>query len=193
MTQRVDFCVGDTMSIHQSIIATNRLYLTEHHTLRVILSGAAQRCNGATVQRRTRKPIIAAESNPEGAPAGGISALEYGIVQSLTSNFPPKWNDTWVVPYNIAIVPHTSNKREAALRKNALPPKPTKNFPQEHPPKTKRTKSSHCIGGCSWGKFGVGQGGLEGRENPSERGLPAPPRSSPPTSRTATAFFRWSP
>ena len=78
-------------------------------------------------------------------------------------------------------VPHTSNKREAALCKNALPPKPTKNFPQEHPPKTKRTKSSHCIGGCSWGKFGVGQGGLEGRENPSERGLPAPPRSFSPS------------
>ena len=68
-------------------------------------------------------------------------------------------------------VPHTSNKREAALCKNALPPKPTKNFPQEHPPKTKRTKSSHCIGGCSWGKFGVGQGGLEvGR--PLRKGSP---------------------
>ena len=34
------------------------------------------------------KPTIAAESNPEGAPAGGISALAYGIVQSLISNIP---------------------------------------------------------------------------------------------------------
>jgi len=123
------------------------------------------------MQGGTRKPIIAAESNPEGAPAGGISALEYGIVQSLTSIFPPKRNDTWVVPYNIAIVPHTSNKREAALCKNALPPKPTKNFPQEHPPKTKRTKSSHCIGGCSWGKFWEGQGGLEGRKPSTKEGF----------------------
>ena len=42
MTQWVNFCVGDTMSIRQSILATNRLYLTERYTLRVILSGAAQ-------------------------------------------------------------------------------------------------------------------------------------------------------
>ena len=35
-------------------------------------------------------------------------------------------------------------------------------------------------GGCRAGKFGEGQGGLEGREDPSERGLPAPPRSSYP-------------
>ena len=42
MTQRIDFCMGDTMLIHQSNIATNRLHLTERHILRVILSGAAQ-------------------------------------------------------------------------------------------------------------------------------------------------------
>ena len=48
------------------------------------------------MQRRALKPIIAAESNPEGAPAGGISALVYGIVQSLISNI--KRNDTRVVP-----------------------------------------------------------------------------------------------
>ena len=34
------------------------------------------------VQRRMLKPIIAAESNPEGAPAGGISALVQGIIPS---------------------------------------------------------------------------------------------------------------
>ena len=44
------------------------------------------------------KPTIAAESNPEGAPAGGISALVYGIVQSLISNIYPKRNDPRVVP-----------------------------------------------------------------------------------------------
>ena len=31
------------------------------------------------MQGRVQEPIIAAESNPEGAPAGGISALVYGI------------------------------------------------------------------------------------------------------------------
>ena len=31
--------------------------------------------SGTTARRRARKPTIAAESNPEGAPAGGISAL----------------------------------------------------------------------------------------------------------------------
>ena len=50
------------------------------------------------------KPIIAAESNPEGAPAGGISALVYGVLQPLTSNILPTRNDTWVVPYNTAFL-----------------------------------------------------------------------------------------
>ena len=46
MTQRVDCCVGGTVLASLSNIATNRLHLTERHTLRVILSGAAQRHNG---------------------------------------------------------------------------------------------------------------------------------------------------
>ena len=46
--------------------------------------------------------MIAAESNPEGAPAGGISALVYGVLQPLTNNILPTRNDTWVVP------PHSS-------------------------------------------------------------------------------------
>ena len=47
-------------------------YCITHATpnLRVILSGAAP-----PVQRQAQKPTIAAQSNPEGAPAGGISAL----------------------------------------------------------------------------------------------------------------------
>ena len=51
------------------------------------------------MQQRTLKPTIAAESNPEGAPAGGISALMYDIVQPLTSNILQKRNDTWVISY----------------------------------------------------------------------------------------------
>ncbi len=80
-------------------------------------------------------------------------------------------------------------RRDSACRSSAIAalcikfhlPNQPKNFPQEHPPKTKRNKSSHCIGGCSWGKFGVGQGGLEGRETPPKgvslrlQGLPLPP------------------
>ena len=46
--------------------------------------------------------MIAAESNPEGAPAGGISALVYGVLQPLTSNILPTRNDTWVVPYKVS-------------------------------------------------------------------------------------------
>ena len=57
----------------------------------------------------------------------------------------------------------------AALCKESTPAQ-AKNFPQEHPPKTKRIKSLPCKGGCSWGKFGVGQGGLEGRETPPKGG-----------------------
>ena len=41
-----------------------------------------------------------------------------------------------------------------------------------------RKISTHHPGGCRAGKFGEGQGGLEGRE-PLSRGLPAPPRSFP--------------
>ena len=45
MTQWADCCVGDTILFRQSNLATNRLYHTKQHTLCVILSGAAQRCN----------------------------------------------------------------------------------------------------------------------------------------------------
>ena len=54
------------------------------------------------MQRRTLNQTIAAESNPEGAPAGGISALVYDVVQPLTSNILQKRNDTWVVPYKVS-------------------------------------------------------------------------------------------
>ena len=38
-------------------------------------------------------------SNPEGAPAGGISALVYGVLQPLTSNIHPTRNAPCVVPF----------------------------------------------------------------------------------------------
>ena len=80
---------------------------------------------------------------------------------------------------------------EAAPCKEFAPPARTKNFPREHPPYTKRIQSSLCMGGCSWGKFGVGQGGLEGRETPPKgvslrlQGLShLTPRKLQPTSGT---------
>ncbi len=51
------------------------------------------------------------------------------------------------------------------------PPARNKNFPQEHPPKAKRKKFSPCKGGCSWGKFSGGQGGLEGRTPSPKEGV----------------------
>ena len=66
--------------------------------------------------------------------------------------------------------------------KNPYLPNRQKNFPQAYPPHTKRNKSLLCMGGCAWGKFSGGQGGLEGR-NPSPKegflrlqGLPPPPQ-----------------
>ena len=80
---------------------------------------------------------------------------------------------------------------EAVLCKALAPPNPTKNFPQEHPQKAKRTKFTQCKGGCSWGKFSGGQGGLEGRKPSTKegflrlQGLPhLTPRKLQPTSGT---------
>ena len=70
-------------------------------------------------------------SNPEGAPAGGISALVYGIVQPSTSNIHPKRNDPRVVPH-----PAHQPCAKPHFQRNFLPPE-IKNFPQEHPPSNK--------------------------------------------------------
>ena len=66
---------------------------------------------------------------------------------------------------------------EAVLCKGLAPPNPTKNFPQEHPQKAKRTKFTQCKGGCSWGKFSEEEGGLEGEGPRLSRGVPLPSRS----------------
>ncbi len=67
---------------YHNVISTD-LYCTIHAKISPLCHSER---SGTTVQRRMLKPIIAAESNPEGAPAGGISALVYGIVQPLISN-----------------------------------------------------------------------------------------------------------
>ena len=152
--------MGDTMSICQSIIATNRLYLTEHHTLRVILSEAAQQCNGERESRqmprsRTPKGRRQAESR-----------------RSCKALYPT--------------APHTPNRRDSRTLPKLCTAPNDKNFPQEHPHHAKRNNSLPCKGGCSWGKFSEGVGGLEGEgrlfqeASLSLQGLP-PPRSFKPS------------
>ena len=77
---------------------------------------------------------------------------------------------------SLALPPHKTGATAARCNK-FLPPQTQKNFPREHPPQTKRTKSSLCMGGCSRGKFSVREGGLEGESPLSERGGSLPPRS----------------
>ena len=80
--------------------------------------------------------------------------------------------------------PPTKQARQPHFQKNHLPPE-TKNFPQEHPYRTKRNNALPCTDGCSWGKFSVREGGLEG-ESPvfqegalSLQGLPSPAYLTP--------------
>ena len=61
---------------------------------------------------------------------------------------------------SLTLPPHKKSATAALCKKTYLPKH--KNFPQEHPHQTKRNKSSLCTGGCSWGKFSVSEGGLEG-------------------------------
>ena len=112
--------------------------------------------------------LLTAKQYHTRVPAGGISALAYGIIHYIQTR------------------PTRKTSAIAAHCKNSRPPKPTKNFPQEHPPKTKRNKSSQCKGGCYWGKFSVREGGLEG-ESPlfqegalSLQGLPPHPNTGYP-------------
>ena len=67
--------MGDTIFIRHSNIATNGLHLTKRLTHCVILSGAAE-----PQKKQMIKSNIAAESNPVGAPAGGISAVRKGMI-----------------------------------------------------------------------------------------------------------------
>ena len=57
--------------------------------------------------------------------------------------------------------PHTKRARSRTLPKLCTAPN-DKNFHQEHPHHAKRNNSLPCKGGCSWGKFSEGVGGLEG-------------------------------
>ena len=64
-------------------------------------------------------------------------------------------------PHIVPRAPAHQSGAIAAPSKKHLPPE-IKNFPQEHPYRTKRNNSLPCTDGCSWGKFSVREGGLEG-------------------------------
>ena len=133
--------------------------------------------SGTDIKKQVIKPKNAAESNPEGAPAGGISALVYSIQR---------------------IASHPQKEREAALCKKSYLPK-HKNFP--HAPATlqKQNKSSlpkwRGHGGSSgwvrevwrvvtdFATQNLVNSGFAALDSPSERGLPAPPRPFPYLSR----------
>ena len=72
--------------------------------------------SGTDIQNQAIKIRTAAESNPAGAPAGGISALTYGFVQSLISNIQQKRNDPCVVPpySNVTFLPLLPGSGESA-------------------------------------------------------------------------------
>ena len=53
--------------------------------------------SGTDIENQAIKSIIAAESNPEGAPAGGISALESGIISQISER---QWHYVRTLPIN---------------------------------------------------------------------------------------------
>ncbi len=61
---------------YHNVISTD-LYCTIHAKISPLCHSER---SGIAMQWRVRKPTNAAESNPEGAPAGGISALAYDFV-----------------------------------------------------------------------------------------------------------------
>ena len=112
-------------------------------------------------------------SNPEGAPAGGISALAYGIVQPSTSNIHPKRNDPRVVPppaHQPSAKPHSAT--------NSYLPNRQKTSPMS-PPFPKSETNLRFLNGGDMGEVLGGCGRFGGRGSPLSRGLPLPPRSSP--------------
>ena len=86
--------------VEYNLFVAMLLYLTDSHctTHATISPLCHSERSGKDIGIQAIKLRFAAESNPEGAPAGEISALVYGIVQPSTSNIPPKRNDPRVVP-----------------------------------------------------------------------------------------------
>ncbi len=120
-------------------------------------------------------------SNPEVAPAGGISALVYGIVQPSTSNIYPKRDDPRVVP-----PPAHQPCAKPYFQRNFLPPEIKK-----LPPRAPAFKQSETIfrnvragalGGSSrrvWEVWRERESSFKRTPSPSKVFSLIPPRSSP--------------
>ena len=111
------------------------------------------------MKRRALSQTIAAQSNPEGAPAGGISAPVYGII---TERFSPTKRARSRTPYRLA--PPNQPPKLPCTATAAF--KTEKNFADRN-------------GGCRAGKFGEMREVWRGKR-PLRKGSLPPPRSSSP-------------
>ncbi len=110
------------------------------------------------MKRRALSQTIAAQSNPEGAPAGGISAPVYGII---TERFSP-----------------TKRARSRTLYRRA-PPNQSQKLPCTATAAFKTEKICRSERRLSCREVRGDEGGLEGEET-HPKGVSSPPRSSSP-------------
>ena len=128
--------------------------------------------SGTTVQQRTLKPTIAAQSNPAGAPAGGISALVYSIQR---------------------IASYPQNKRDSRTLQQIHTSPNTKNFPHDPATLQKQTKFSllkrRGHGGSSREVREVWRVGtpLRKRGSCASKVFPAPSKVFPPPQKFSAA------
>ena len=120
-------------------------------------------------------------SNPEGAPAGGISALVYGIVQPSTGNIHPKRNDPRVVP-----PPAHQPCAKPYFQRNFLPPEIKKTSPESTRPYMAKScfalHDAGALGGSSrrvWEVWRERESSFKRTPSPSKVFSRTPPRSFP--------------
>ena len=105
-------------------------YCTTHATISPLCHSER---SGTDIENQAIKSKNAAESNPEGAPAGGISALVYGLIAER-------------IPLSTGC--------EAARCNNSLPPKPTKASPKSTRPEQSESKLRSAQAGALGGSSG---------------------------------------
>ena len=145
------------------------------------------------MQRRPQKPTIAAESNPVGAPAGGISALTQGRAQTAKeslskTNFQSRMQQSayFVISENLGTHITNNNQKISSRSHRAKPhflPPRTSEFAQKLPCaatavfKIEKNFAGRN-GGCRAGKFGEMREVWRGKGTLRKGPLP-PPRSFP--------------
>ena len=105
-------------------------YCTTHATISPLCHSER---SGTDIENQAIKSKNAAESNPEGAPAGGISALVYGLIAER-------------IPLSTGC--------EAALRNTFPPPKPTKTSPKSTRPEQSESNLRFAGAGALGGSSG---------------------------------------